>query len=60
MTTDDVLAILSILTSVGWCFAWIAAITPNKSDDKWVNFALKWINIIGANVGNAKNVEEKK
>ena len=38
-------------------FAAIAAITPNKSDDKIVQFLLDVINFIGVNFGKAKNKE---
>ena len=31
--------------------------TPNKSDDKFVQFLLDGVNFLGANVGKAKNVE---
>lgn len=36
-------------------FALVATMTPNKTDDKIVNIALKVINFLGANFGKAKN-----
>ena len=39
-------------------FSTIATITPNKVDDKIVQFLLDLVNFLGANVGNAANKEE--
>lgn len=37
-------------------FAAIATLTPNESDNKIADFLLKLVNILGANVGKAKNM----
>ena len=33
----------------------IATMTPNKSDNTILDFILRLINTVGANIGNAKN-----
>jgi len=43
-----------ILVFVG-IFSTIATMTPNKTDDKIVQFILDAINFLGGNVGNAEN-----
>ena len=59
---DKVVALLSvylpIITSVVGSFAMIATMTPNKVDDKIVQFLLDIVNFLGANVGNASNKDE--
>ena len=47
--------ILGVVTSFVGSFALLAAMTPNKSDDKIVQMVLDWINFFGANFGNAAN-----
>ena len=42
-------------TSVVGSAAVIATLTPNKSDDRIVQWLLDIVNFIGANVGKAKN-----
>ena len=46
---------LAVVTSFVGSFALLAALTPNKSDDKVMQMVLDWINFFGANVGNAAN-----
>ena len=36
-------------------FATIATLTPNKSDDRIVQFLLDLVNFLGGNIGKAKN-----
>ena len=48
-------AVLIALPTVVGIFAAIAAITPNKSDDKVAQLLLDLINMLGLNVGKAKN-----
>lgn len=43
-----------LLTIIG-SFAIIAVATPNKSDDKIVQFILDLLNFLGGNFGKAKN-----
>ena len=43
------------LTSFIGSFALLATITANKTDDKIMNYVLKAINFLGANIGKAKN-----
>jgi len=49
---------LSIAATVIGSFAAVATMTPNKSDDKMVAWLLKLINVLGANIGRAKNDED--
>ena len=44
-----------IALAVVGAFALIAAKTPNKSDDRVIQFFLDIINFLGANFGTAKN-----
>jgi hypothetical protein len=46
---------LAAATSVVGSAAVIATLTPNKSDDRIVQWLLDIVNFIGANVGKAKN-----
>jgi len=56
----DVLVIwLPVATSVVGSFALIAALTPNKSDDKIVQWLLDIVNFLGANIGKAANKKEE-
>lgn len=48
---------LPAITSLIGSFALIAVLTPNKSDDKIVQFLLDIVNFLGANLGKAKNKE---
>ncbi len=45
-----------ILMFVG-AFATLATITPNKTDDKIVQFILDLVNFLGGNVGKSKNAD---
>jgi hypothetical protein len=36
-------------------FAALAMFTPNKTDDKAMQFIMDWINFFGGNVGKASN-----
>ncbi len=57
-TISDFIAVyLPILVSVVGSFALIAAVTPNKTDDKIVQFLLDMINFIACNFGNSANKE---
>lgn len=44
-----------IVTSIIGTFALIAAATPNKSDDRIIQWVYDIINFLGANFGKAKN-----
>ena len=50
---------LPILVSIVGTFSLIAAITPNKSDDKIVQFLEDVVNFLGGNFGKAKNDPSK-
>jgi len=39
-------------------FSAIATVTPNKVDNKIVDFILKVVNLLGLNVGKAKNADD--
>ena len=44
-----------IIVSVVGSFAVIATMTPNKVDDKIIQFILDLVNFLGANFGKAEN-----
>jgi len=46
---------LAVATSVIGSAALVATLTPNKSDDRIVQWLLDIINFVGANVGKATN-----
>jgi len=46
---------LIIATSIVGTFALIATLTPNKADDKIAQWLLNTVNLLGANIGKAKN-----
>ena len=50
-----IVEIIEIAFAIIGAAATIAAITPNKRDDEIVGFILKFVNVIGMNIGNAKN-----
>ena len=52
-------SIALVISSVVSLAAAIAAITPNKSDDAVVQKILDVINVLGLNVGKAKNKDSK-
>jgi hypothetical protein len=51
----DIQDTITIGFAVIGLFAAVAAVTPNKTDDKAAQFLLDLINLLGANVGKAKN-----
>lgn len=53
-------ALLGAATSIVGGFAILAAMTPNTSDDKIVDFILKLVNFLGFNVGKARNDPAQK
>ena len=55
---EAIVSYIPIALTVVGAFAAIAAVTPNKSDDKIVQFLLNLVNFVGANVGKAKNKEQ--
>ena len=48
-------ALLELLIQVVGIASLVATLTPNTSDNKAVDFVLNIINMLGANVGKAKN-----
>lgn len=53
--SDFITQWLPIVTSVVGSFALIATVTPNKVDDKIVQFLLDIVNFLAGNFGNAAN-----
>jgi hypothetical protein len=51
------LEILQLSSQVVGTAAVVATMTPNKTDNAVVNTAMQFINILGANFGQAKNKE---
>lgn len=49
--------IVSAITSVIAAAAAVAAVTPSKTDDAVVQKVLDVVNVIGLNVGKAKNAD---
>ena len=48
-------SIFEIITQVVGVAALVATLTPNTSDNAVVDFVLKIVNFLGANIGSAKN-----
>ena len=48
---------LPVALQVAGVFAVIATLTPNKVDDKIIQFVMDLINFLGGNFGKAKNAE---
>ena len=46
---------LGMLVTIVGCGALIATLTPNKSDDRIVQWILDIVNFVGANIGKARN-----
>jgi len=51
----EITEILSLITQIVGVAAMIATMTPNKTDDKYIQYVLNIINLLGANVGKARN-----
>ena len=56
--SDFIIKWLPIAVSVVGSFALIATMTPNKTDDKIIQWILDIINFLGANFGKAKNADD--
>ena len=55
-TISDAIAVwFPVVTSIVGTAALIATMTPNKTDDKIMQFVLDIVNFVGANLGKAKN-----
>ena len=50
--------ISAVVTAVVTVCAMIATVTPTKSDDKVMAKVLRVINVLGLNVGQAKNADD--
>jgi len=57
--SESVTVYLPIIISVVGSFSMIATLTPNKVDDKIIQFLLDIVNFLGANFGKAKNKPEE-
>ena len=47
--------LVEIAFQIAGAFAIIASMTPNENDNKIADYILKFINVVGFNVGNARN-----
>jgi hypothetical protein len=52
---ENINSIIEIALNLVGAFAVVATMTPNDSDNKFVDSILKVINILGANFGKASN-----
>ena len=48
----------AVLLEIVGAFALIATLTPNTVDNEVMNWIMKIINFLGANMGKAKNVDD--
>jgi hypothetical protein len=48
-------ALIQLLVSIIGVFAIVATMTPNDADNKIAASLLKFVNLLGANVGKARN-----
>ena len=55
---DRIVGYIPLALTIVGSFSAIATLTPNKTDDKIVQFLLDIINFLGLNLGKAKNKEE--
>ena len=49
--------IIELIVQIVGVASLVATLTPNVSDNKAVDFILNIINMLGANIGRAKNVD---
>tara|TARA_R100001463_G_scaffold8717_2_gene26560 strand:- start:934 stop:1089 length:156 start_codon:yes stop_codon:yes gene_type:complete len=47
--------IIDIATAIISICSIIAAVTPTPKDNEWLEKAMKFVNMLAVNVGNAKN-----
>ena len=47
--------IIDIITAIIAIASIIAAVTPTPKDNEWLEKAMKFVNMLAVNVGNAKN-----
>jgi hypothetical protein len=52
--------IISVVTAVVTLAAAIAAITPSNSDNKVIQKILDVVNLLGINIGAAKNADDRR
>lgn len=55
--SDFIATYLPTALAVVGAFAAIATVTPNKTDDKIIQFLMDLVNFLGANFGKAKNTD---
>ena len=48
-----------VAAAIGFVVAHIAALTPNKTDNKWVAWGLKIVDLVTANYGSRTNADPK-
>ena len=55
VVSDFLVQWLPIATQIVGSFALVAVATPNKTDDRIIQFVLDLVNFLGGNFGKAKN-----
>ena len=53
--TSNGAQIIELIVQIVGVASLVATLTPNESDNKAVDFILNIINMLGANIGRAKN-----
>ena len=48
-------SLVEIALQIAGAFAIIASMTPNENDNKIADYILRFVNLVGFNVGNARN-----
>jgi len=51
---------LVAITGIVTAFTAVTTITPNKSDDKYIQIVLDVLNLLAGNVGKNKNADDKE
>jgi len=55
---NTIVVVVPVLATIVGGFAVLASMTPNRNDDRIVQFLLDIVNFMGANIGKAANKKE--